>query len=285
MPFYAKLSVHQSAVLQEHWTEETIMLPIFTLVAVLLYSAAAFLQWQVLKGLRQPSQSFSKLLGVGGVACHTVAIYLVLHQPGGINLSVLSVGSLISWLVAGIVLLSSLRQNIENLFIGFFPMAAITALAAWLTGTGTGKAYDAGLIAHVLLSILAYSIFTIATLQAILLSRQVYALKHHHTRGLVSSLPPLQTMERLLFEMIWTGLILLSASLITGFILFDDLFAQHLVHKTVLSLVAWCLYAILLFGRISFGWRSNTAVRWTLTSFITLALGFFGSKMVIEWFI
>lgn len=261
------------------------MLTISTLVAVLLYSAAAFLQWQVVKGIRQPSNSLSKSLGFGGLLSHTFAIYLVLHQPEGINLSVLSVGSLISWLVAAIVLLSSIRQNIENLFIAVFPMAAVTALSTWLSDTGSGKPYDAGMIAHILLSILAYSIFTIATLQAILLSRQVYALKHHHTRGLVSSLPPLQTMERLLFEMIWTGLILLSASLITGFILFDDLFAQNLVHKTVLSLVAWCLYAILLFGRISFGWRSNTAVRWTLTSFITLALGFFGSKMVIEWII
>ncbi|PIE20755.1 MAG: phosphohydrolase [Neptuniibacter caesariensis] len=259
------------------------MLTIFTLVAALLYSAATFLQWQVVKGVRKPSHTLGKMLGFGGLVSHTLAIYLVLHQPEGINLGVSSVASLISWLVAAIVLLSSIRQDIENLFVAVFPMAAVTALAAWLSDSGTGQTYDAGLITHILLSILAYSIFTIATLQAILLSRQVYALKHHHTRGLIASLPPLQTMERLLFEMLWTGLVLLSASLITGFILFDDLFAQNLVHKTVLSLAAWCLYAILLFGRISFGWRSNTAVRWTITSFITLALGFFGSKIVLEW--
>ncbi|WP_299180112.1 inner membrane protein YpjD [uncultured Neptuniibacter sp.] len=284
--FYDKLTLHPvNTVLPEHWTEETTMLNISTLVAVLLYSTAGFLQWQVMRGDRKQSRTINQSLGLAGLVAHTFAIYLILHQPSGINLSLFSAGSLISWLVAGLVLLSSLRQSVDNLFIGVFPLAAVTALAALVTGVSDGKAYDAGLIAHILLSILAYSIFTIAALQAILLSRQVSALKHHHTRGLVSSLPPLQTMERLLFEMVWTGLILLSASLITGFIVFDDLFAQHLVHKTVLSIVAWCLYATLLFGRISFGWRSNTAVRWTIASFITLALGFFGSKMVIEWFV
>ncbi|WP_286236727.1 cytochrome C assembly family protein [Neptuniibacter halophilus] len=261
------------------------MLLISTLLAVLLYSATAGLQWQVMKGQRQQSRSLNQLLGLGGLCAHTLAIYLVLHQPGGINLSVFSVGSLISWLVAGLVLLSSLRQSIDNLFIGVFPMAALTALATLLAGVAPGRDYDSGLILHILLSILAYSIFTIAAIQAILLSRQIAALKHHHTRGLVASLPPLQTMERLLFEMVWTGLILLTASLLTGFIVFEDLFAQHLVHKTVLSIIAWGLYATLLFGRISFGWRSLTAVRWTLTSFVTLALGFFGSKMVIEWLV
>ncbi len=259
------------------------MLATFTLIAFVFYGAASWLQWQVMQGQRQSSPNVNKLLGLAGLATHTVAIYLILHQPGGINLNLLSVGSLISWLVAGLVLISSLRQNIDNLFIGVFPMAAITAVAALIVGPSAGKAYDAGLLSHILLSILAYSIFTIAAIQAILLSRQESALKHHHTRGLVASLPPLQTMERLLFEMIGTGVILLTASLVTGFIFFEDLFAQQLVHKTVLSIAAWCLYVILLFGRISFGWRSNTAVRWTISSFLTLAVGYFGSQVVIQW--
>lgn len=261
------------------------MLVISTLVAIMLYSTSGFLQWQVMRGDRQQPRYFNQLLGVLGLSSHTLALYIVLHQPEGINLSLFSVGSLISWLVASIVLLSSLRQNIDNLFIAVFPMAAVTALATLVAGVAEGKVYAGGVIAHILLSILAYSIFTIATLQAILLSRQISALKQHHTRGLVSTLPPLQTMERLLFEMVWTGLILLTAALITGFIVFEDLFAQHLVHKTAFSLFAWCLYATLIFGRISFGWRSNTAVRWSVASFITLALGFFGSKMVIEWLV
>ena len=259
------------------------MLALFTLAAVLIYAVAGFLQWQVLQGKK--TQSKAKLLGTCALALHTLSIYWVLHQDNGINLSVFSIGSLISWLVTALVLLSSLRQSIENLFIAVFPMSAVTALLAWALGINAGKAYDVGLLTHILLSILSYSIFTIATIQAFLLSRQESALKHHHTRGLVSSLPPLQTMERLLFEMITTGLALLTAAMITGFLFFEDLFAQQLVHKTTLSILAWILYATLLFGRFTFGWRSQTAVRWTMGSFLVLALGFFGSKAVIEWLI
>lgn len=261
------------------------MLLLSTLIAVALYSVAGFLQWQIMQGQSKQPRSRNQLLGLIAFIAHTFSVYLVLHQPSGINLEVVSVGSLISWLVAGLVLLSSLRQNIDNLFIAVFPMAATTALLSLFLGSDTGKMYAGGLIAHILLSILAYSIFTIAALQAILLSRQEAALKQHHTRGLISSLPPLQTMERLLFEMIWTGLILLSASLVSGFLFLEDLFAQHLVHKTALSILAWCFYALLLFGRHSFGWRSHTAVRWTIGGFVLLALAFFGSKAVMEWLI
>ncbi len=259
------------------------MLILSTLIAAVLYTAATALQWQTLQGSRQPSRHRIRYLGAAGIVAHTLAVYLVLHPDNGIHLGFFSVGSQIAWLVAALVLLSSLRQPIDNLFIAVFPLGAITALlAAFTPQVGMTKAYDAGMIAHILLSILAYSIFTIAILQAVLLSRQEHALKHHHTRGLVASLPPLQTMERLLFELLSTGLVLLTASLVTGFIFLDDLFAQHLVHKTVLSLLAWLLFAVLLGGRYLFGWRSHTAVRWTIGGFITLALAFFGSKLVLE---
>lgn len=259
------------------------MLILSTLLAAVLYSSATFMQWQTLKGARPQSRNLVRGLGAAGIAAHTLAVYLVLHPDAGIHLGFFSVGSLISWLVAALVLVSSLRQLIDNLFVAVFPLATLTALlAAFAPHIGMAKQYEAGVIAHILLSIMAYSIFTIAILQAVLLSRQEYALKHHQTRGLVASLPPLQTMERLLFELLSTGWVLLTASLSTGFIYLDDLFAQHLVHKTVLSLLAWVLFGVLLGGRHFFGWRSHTAIRWTVGGFVTLALAFFGSKLVLE---
>ena len=71
--------------------------------------------------------------------------------------------------------------------------------------------------------------------------------------------------------------------LITGFFFLEDIFAQHLVHKTVLSIVAWLILGTLLFGRLKFGWRGKTAIRWTLASFVFLMLAFFGSKLVLEF--
>jgi ABC-type uncharacterized transport system permease subunit len=259
------------------------MLSIITLLAILVYLAAAYLQFTALKGQRRVSSSIIKGFAASAVTLHAFSVYNVLHQPNGIDLDFFATGSLIAWLVAGIVTLSSLRQAVENLFIGVFPMAALTAaLAEWGPSLAAPHHYNGDLIAHILLSILAYSMFTVAAFQAILLSRQVHALKSHHTRGLVSSLPPLQTMERLLFEMLWIAMGLLTASLVTGFMFVDDLFAQHLVHKTVLSIIAWMLYATLLAGRILRGWRSQKAVRWTISAFVFLMLGFFGSKLIVD---
>jgi ABC-type uncharacterized transport system permease subunit len=89
-------------------------------------------------------------------------------------------------------------------------------------------------------------------------------------------------MEALLFQMISTGVIFLTVSLLSGFIFIDDLFAQHLVHKTVLSILAWLIFSALLFGRMRYGWRGQTAIQWTLIGFTSLLLAYFGSKMVLE---
>lgn len=263
------------------------MLITTTFIAALCYAIATVLQCRRLsstahESLRTPIRG----LGLAGFLLHGYAVYARLHHPGGIDLGFFSVGSLIAWVVAGLVLTSSLRQKLDNLFVGVFPLAAITALlAALMPDTGMDRPYSGGLVAHILLSLLAYSLFTIAALQALMLSRQEHALKNHHTRGLVASLPPLQMMERLLFESLWAGFLLLTAALISGFFFVENLFAQHLVHKTLLSIFAWLVYALLLAGRHFMGWRSQTAVRWTLGGFALLMLGFFGSKLVLEIFL
>ena len=64
----------------------------------------------------------------------------------------------------------------------------------------------------------------------------------------------------------------------SGFIFVDDLFAQDLSRKTILSCLSWIVFAILLFGRWRFGWRGRTAVRWTLSGFALLGLAYFGSR-------
>ncbi|MGC8732668.1 MAG: cytochrome C assembly family protein, partial [Halothiobacillaceae bacterium] len=136
---------------------------------------------------------------------------------------------------------------------------------------------------HILLSILAYSLFTLAALQAWLLASQHRALHQRRPAAFARILPPLEDMEILLFRLIGAGFALLTLSLITGFMFLEDIFAQHLVHKTVLSIVSWAVFGGLLLGRAFMGWRGRTAVRWTLSGFGVLLLAYFGSKIVLEW--
>jgi ABC-type uncharacterized transport system permease subunit len=87
-------------------------------------------------------------------------------------------------------------------------------------------------------------------------------------------MPPLQTMEYLLFRLIWTGEVLLALAILTGALFLENMFAQHLAHKTVLSIVAWLVFAVLLWGKHRLGWRGTTAVKWTLTGFGLLILAY-----------
>ena len=135
---------------------------------------------------------------------------------------------------------------------------------------------------HILTSIIAFSLFNIAAFQALLLAFQNHHLRHYNPNRLVLSIPSLQTMESLLFKMLGAGMIFLSIALVSGFVFIEDLFAQHLVHKTVLSILAWIVFGVLLTGRIRYGWRGKTAIRGTLIGFVALSLAYFGSKIVLE---
>ena len=136
-----------------------------------------------------------------------------------------------------------------------------------------------------MVSVVAYSLITLAAFQAGLLAYQDHSIRAHHPGGFIRYLPPLHDMETLLFQFLGFGFLCLSASLLTGFFFLEDIFSQRLVHKTVLSIIGWFILGILLFGRLRFGWRGKKAIRWTLSSFAFLMLAFFGSKLVLEFIV
>jgi ABC-type uncharacterized transport system permease subunit len=122
-----------------------------------------------------------------------------------------------------------------------------------------------------------------ATIHAILLWFQNRELKKKQKKRFwVNLLPPIQAMESLLFDLIITGFILLTIALTFGFLTIDSFFAQHLAHKTAFSIVSWFVYGALLIGHYKFGWRGQKAIRFTITGFFLLAVGFIGSKFVLE---
>jgi ABC-type uncharacterized transport system permease subunit len=139
-----------------------------------------------------------------------------------------------------------------------------------------------GLELHILISILAFSVLNIAAIQALLLAIQNRQLRNRHPGGFVRALPPLETMERILFQMIGLGFLLQTLSLFSGYVFLEDMFAQRKAHHTILAVAAWAVFAILLIGRWKFGWRGRTAIRWTLGGFVALVLAYAGSKLVIE---
>lgn len=261
---------------------------VFAIVAVLLYLlTSAALTVRLAGGEARPriSRTGVLLLGFGAVILHAAVLYPELTTGQGLNLGFFNAASLIALLTVVLLLLVAVKQPVENLGIPVLPVAAATlALAMWNPGRETLIISDSAwqLDLHILFSVLAYSILALAAVQALLLAIQDRHLRNRHPGGFIRALPPLQVMERLLFQMIGTGFVLLSAALLTGIVFLDDIFAQHLVHKTVLSIAGWFIFGILLWGRWKFGWRGRTAIRWTLSGFAFLVLAYFGSKLVLE---
>jgi len=223
-------------------------------------------------------------LGAGAVVLHATGLYQHIFTGDGINLGFFNAVSLIALLIAGLMLLSSIRQPTENLGIIIFPIAAIAVVMenALTSDRVLSSSVAIEIEAHIILSVLAYSLLSIAALQAMVIAIQDRRLRHKRPGGFMRALPPLQVMETLLFQIITLGFFLLSMALLTGFLYLEDIFAQHLVHKTVLSFIAWIVFAILLWGRWKAGWRGRTAIRWTLSGVGILLLAYFGSKLVLE---
>lgn len=260
---------------------------LIALPAALLYLAGGFstgLRLFTPRDKRRPPRFLGIALGLGGVALHTVLLSQTLAVEGAFNLSFFSAMSLSAWLIALLLLVTAVRRPIENLGILLLPVAAVSvALSVRYPAVHLLEPTAPNwLKLHVLVSLLAYSLLTLAAVQAVLLAIQDAKLHRHHPGGFVRALPPLQTMEKLLFEMISLGFVLLGAALLTGFIFLDDMFAQHLAHKTILSIISWLVFGVLLWGRYRFGWRGRTAIRWTLAGFVVLALAYFGSKAALE---
>ena len=261
---------------------------LLALSMILYIASGGLLLRRLAAGVAATQRSKIVALAMGLVAAiiHIASLYNNIITPEGLNLTLFHVLSLTSWLAAILVLLSALKKPVENLGIVVLPFSAVVLLLQSVSGDGAMvEIVGAGLKAHILISIFSYSLLTIAALQALLLAIQTRHLRNRHPGGFIRALPPLETMETLLFRMIGLGYILLSLSLLSGVTYIEDIFAQHLVHKTVLSVAAWLVFAILLWGRWRFGWRGRTAVRWTLSGFVVLMLAYFGSKMVLEFFV
>lgn len=255
-----------------------------SIAAVCLYLVSGgYISLQIAK-LKNVQKSWLITACCLAVIAHALSIYHLVFAEDGYRLGFFVALSLITCVVNFLIAISGLRLPILNLFVFLFPFSACVIIAAALS-EGPVTPFNNiphGLFIHISLSVLAYSLLMIAALQAILLAWQNHQLRNKHATGRIRLLPPLQTMETLLFDIVWAGELTLTLSIVSGFIFLEDMFAQSLVHKTILSIFAWLLYATLLWGRHVRGWRGNSAIRWTLSGFCSLMVAYFGSKLVIE---
>lgn len=206
-------------------------------------------------------------------------------EPAALNLSVLNSLAAVFGLASAITVISAFRERLDGIAVVLLPVTALTVfLTVFVPESNVPiRTGEIALDAHILISLSAYALLTLAALQGVMLLIQHQALHGHNPAGWVRRLPPMESVEQLMFRFIVIGFLLLTMALVTGFLFLENILAQHLVHKTVLSVIAWVVFAVLLAGRHIAGWRGRTAVQWTLAGFILMGLAYFGTKIVLEW--
>jgi ABC-type uncharacterized transport system permease subunit len=264
------------------------MIPIPSILAIIGYLICTGLITmcigRVIKGEGRGDLRLLRGLWLGSWLLHAATLYTLVITPDGLDLGFYHALSTVTWLMVLLLLLASFRRPLENLGVVLLPLAALSVFLEIVLPGGSFRpgTTELGLEFHIFIALLSYSILSLAALQAAVLAVQNQNLHEHRPGGFIRALPPLQHMESLLFQMIGLGFALLSVTLATGFIYLEDMFAQRVAHKTVLSIAAWIIFAILLWGRLQFGWRGRIAIRWTLGGFVALLLAFLGSKLVLE---
>jgi ABC-type uncharacterized transport system permease subunit len=194
--------------------------------------------------------------------------------------------SMMTWLAVALYWIESFYARMEGLQMLGLPLAAACALLPWLL-PGQHILMNAGSTTfrlHFLMAMLAYSLFTLAALHAILMAVTEKHLHRGRLTPLFAGLPPLLTMESLLFRLIHIAFGLLTLTLLSGILFSEHLFGKALPlnHKTVFAVLSWLIFGALLVGRHRYGWRGRTALRWTLTGFAVLLLAYVGSRFVLE---
>lgn len=258
---------------------------VYTILALIAYTASFWYLFVHLMSKRIPNQWFIGIMAALGLVLHGMVLYGDMHPPMGINYDVFVLVSFTSGLMLLLSLAYSTYRPILPLNLIGIPVAA-TGLILGFAFTPQAKIIvenSLGLDIHIILSLSAYAVLLMATIQAVILRFQDRELKKKQKRRVwVNLLPSYQDMESLLFDMLMTGFVLLTIALGFGFFTIDDFFAQHLAHKTAFSIISWLVYGALLIGHWKFGWRGQKAVRFTLIGFGLLAVGFIGSKFVLE---
>jgi ABC-type uncharacterized transport system permease subunit len=255
----------------------------FLVILLYLVAAAAALHAARRDAPRAAFHEPSLYLAAAAIAAHAAWLGDTVEPVGGLSIALADGASLMGLAIAA-----------GGLFAVFAPrfraVAAVCLGLAALLAAGTGSMPEPREIAasgwplalHVVLAMGSAGMFAVAAILVVLLALQDSALRAGRTGGWLATLPPVESLERALFSVIAIGEAALTVAILAGLLFVTNLFAQHLIHKTVLALIAWAIFACLLFGHWRFGWRGRTAARYTIAGFVVLAVAYFGSKFVLE---
>ena len=261
------------------------MIILLHVLVAALYAATAWARWPRSAQAGAAQRRAGQVLLALALVLHAVAIWFAIAGNGGLDLSFVNALSLVAGLAVLAAWLTGMLRALPGVASVVLPVAAFCALMPPLAASPhrVPLAGDPWAEAHIAVALVAYALFVVVALQALV----VTGLEKRLHRGLPETprgTPPLLTLERYMFRLLGVGFVLLTATLASGMLFSEEIFgkAVPLNHKNVFSVAGWLAFAILLVGRWRHGWRGRTALKWILAGTLLLVLGYLGSKFVRE---
>lgn len=258
-------------------------LVVLEITGFVLYSGMLAYTWFRLYK-NQTLSKYTSIVLLFCIALHGLVSYLNIDGGVGHDFGLFNIFNMTVWLTMFVVYWNLVKHQSYALLLVSLPVAALSLLyVAIFKGVSPihldGKLID---ILHILLGIASMSLLLLAAFQAILVLYIDSGLRHHPA-SIKPWLGPLQSMERYLIQLLSIGFVLMTSSLILALFLPGEAMQHQVLHKIILTMLSWLVLASLLFGHYKRGWRGVFAAKWTLVGVILLLLGYFGSKLVIEF--
>ncbi len=259
---------------------------IFEIITIGSYAICLISLWRNIKVSEQ--QTFSckiYLIAAIAVCMHLITLYQIMYSHREIIISIGSAISMAGWISAVIYLLLSIKLKITELGLVVYPLSIFAVLAGLIqpqNGLPMSHFSESARL-HILIAIPAYGVLFMAFAQACLLRAQDRNMRRG-TGGIISNLPPIQSMETYLFILIITGFVLMTINLIFGMFAYQAESGRILSfnHHVVFSIAAWIIFAMTIAGRYVIGWRGELAAKWTMIAFSLLFIAYFGTRFVNE---
>ena len=249
--------------------------------SVAFYLAGTYLALRTFQTNEPTNRIIRTGSGIVAVTLHGTSVIVAIDAATDLSLGLTLMLACVGFAMATVLVLNQLRKAASHLEVFVFPLSALSlVLFGLLPNTGLVRLdIPTPLFVHIVLALLAYSVLALAALQALYLASFDRLVKSGNRLPADLSL---NTIEETLFESIWLGMIALTLGIISGFVFIDGYDTRGMLHHTIITAAAWATFAVLLWGRVKAGWRGSQAGQWTLFGFALLAIGYFGSKFVIE---
>jgi len=262
---------------------------LFFKITLLLYFAATVLYLVDVIARWEKAGKAARWLLTGGFGVHCLTLVLRFLEVGHTPVANLHESlSFFAWTIVGIFLLFDLRYRLTILGAFSCPLALtlmIIGSAAPKTIEGVNPVLDSWWFpVHVILAFSGDAVFAVAFAAGVMYLLQERMLKSKKFSALYYRLPSLQTLDSINYKCLTFGFPLMTMGIISGAVWANSAWGGYWRWdpKETWALITWFLYAALLHGRLTVGWRGRRAAIFAIIGFLFLLFSFLGVNLLLS---